>query len=108
MELGFGYQPKAVIIYGKNERGFMADMTPKDVLVRMRLLQTSLKHTTDGIHAELTFYTEALQSWDQQKYQKMDDIQKGEFGWEPLDGDTPGILRMMKQIESSFPSRRLS
>lgn len=85
MELGFGYVPNAVIVYGKNERGFMSDMTPKDTLSRMRLLQTSLKHTTDGIHAELTFYTESLQEWDQQKQKTMDALQKEVFGWKPSD-----------------------
>jgi hypothetical protein len=81
LELGFDYKPQGVIIYGRNERGFMRDMTFFDVLRRQQVLQTALKHTTDGIHAELSFYNERLQRWDQARYKTIDSLMREVFGW---------------------------
>jgi hypothetical protein len=82
LQLGFDYKPSGLIIYGKKERGFMHDMTVPNILKRMKILQDSLKNTTDGIHAELVSYTEWLEGFDQSKYKILDEVMRQVFGWQ--------------------------
>jgi len=83
LELGYDYSPLAVILYDKQERGFMKDMTFKDSIKRSRWLDQKLKDTADGIHAQKSYLTERQLVWDQNKHKNLDQLERDAFGWQP-------------------------
>jgi hypothetical protein len=88
-ELGFVYNPKSIVIYSRQDRGFMKYQTFTGTLVRIRLLNKSLKHTVDGIGVQLQYLTEKIEVWDQAKYKFLDDLEKQVFGWQEPMEDPP-------------------